>query len=417
EIVLHRSRFPKDTDVYAVLKFFGSNIVVTEGEEWKKHRKIAAPPFSEVHRNNKLVWDETVKIMLGLFDKWGKDTPEIYADNANDITFLVTLMVIAIASFGRRISWRDDEEIPAGHTISFKEALQGVSVNLQWKLISPKWAYPFFKHLQYVQKVNDELLTYMQEMIVSRRTSEVKEERYDLFSALLDGSENDKNPLTDEELIGNIFLFLIAGHDTTAHTLCFALGLLALDQDEQEKLYRHVKSLLPKDELPGYELMNQLTYCMAVVYETLRLFPPVPFIPKKSAEDTSLPCIRPDGTPGNVFIPKDSRLGIITTGLHYNPRYWEDPYAFKPSRFMAADWPRDAFLPFSGGVRACLGKRFSETESIVILSMIVSRYKIEVANPEQYASLTAREKRERLLASKPGVTTTPINVPLVFKRR
>ncbi|KIJ37005.1 hypothetical protein M422DRAFT_260653 [Sphaerobolus stellatus SS14] len=254
-------------------------------------------------------------------------------------------------------------------------------------------------------------------MIVARRTAQIKEERYDLFSALLDGSENEKDSLTDDDLTGNIFLFLVAGHETTAHTMCFALGLLALDQNEQEKLYQHVKSILPEDELPGYELMNRLTYCMAVVNEALRLFPPVAYIPKISAEDCSVPCIRPDGTPGNVFIPKGSKLTLNTTGLHYNPRYWEDPNAFKPSRFMASDWPRDAFMPFSGGARACLGKRFAETESVVILAMIISRYKIELANPEQYEGLTSREKRDKLLATKAGITTTPIKVPLVFKLR
>ena len=98
-----RAKFSKDLAHYAVLSIFGANIVVSEGEEWKKYRKIAAPAFSEVclkpqwlskseydlQRNNKLVWDETTRIVMDLFDNvWG-DRSEIVVDHFLDITLPV----------------------------------------------------------------------------------------------------------------------------------------------------------------------------------------------------------------------------------------------------------------------------------------------------------------------------------------
>ena len=106
-IITSRVKFPKDIDHYAPLAFFGPNVVVSEGEEWKKFRKIVAPAFSEVcpaglrsspnpgydcQRNNKLVWDETILVMTGLFDDvWG-DKSEIVVDQCVDITLPVRFL-------------------------------------------------------------------------------------------------------------------------------------------------------------------------------------------------------------------------------------------------------------------------------------------------------------------------------------
>jgi len=163
--------------------------------------------------------------------------------------------------------------------------------------------------------------------------------------------------------------------------------------------------------------MNLFTQSMAVFYETLRLYPAVTGIPKYSAEDTTLTATNAYGEKKVIPVPAGTNIVINTPGLHYNPKYWEDPYAFKPSRFLAKDWPRDAFLPFSSGARACIGRRFFETEGIAILTMLVSKYKIEVKEEPQFAAETFEQRRERLLACRPGLTLTPLRVPLVFKKR
>ncbi|KAG8978825.1 hypothetical protein FRB90_008324, partial [Tulasnella sp. 427] len=100
-------------------------------------------------------------------------------------------------------------------------------------------------------------------------------------------------------------------------------------------------------------------------------------------------------------------------------RYWKDPYAFKPSRFMDPGWPRDAFIPFSAGPRACIGKRFAEVEAIAIISLVVKRYKITV-DERRFPTIPGEnvvERRERLFATSQDLTLTPTNAPLVLTRR
>ncbi|KZT05609.1 cytochrome P450 [Laetiporus sulphureus 93-53] len=418
-----RTRFPKPLAQYKILTFFGSNIVVTEADEWKRHRKISAPSFSE--RNNRLVWDESMNIVKELSEVvWlGKD--EVAIDNIVDLTVPMALFVIGVAGFGRRMSWIEDFTVPAGHAMPFKagiDALHIVSNDLWLKVVLPSWLLKWgpIERIRRFRTAYDDLERYMIEMIRARKTQEKKEERYDLFSSLLDANEDESDgtiKLSDSELMGNIFIYLIAGHETTAHTLAYTFIMLALHQEEQETLYQHIQSVVPEDVIPSYEEMGKLTYPMAVFLETLRMFPPVNAIPKKSAEDTTLVTRNMAGEPRTVPCPAGMGLVIHTPGLHYNPRYWEDPFTFKPSRFLAPDWPRDAFLPFSGGARSCLGRRFSETEGVAILTYMIKHFRVDVRDEPQFAHETFQQRKARLLNSKAAITLYPVKAPLVFKRR
>ncbi|KAJ8086003.1 hypothetical protein PM082_004822 [Marasmius tenuissimus] len=417
EITFSRARFPKPVHLYKTLQMFGGNIIASEGELWKKYRKIAAPAFND--RNNKLVWDETVRIVLDLFDSvWMNRNVEV--DHAVDITLPIALFVIGVAGFGRKISWKDDMVLSPGHQLTFKEALSTFSRDILFIVACPKWLMGVTERLRRVNLACEELERYMLEMINERRDAEKKEERYDLFSSLLDANDSPSDdtdvPLTERELMGNIFIFLLAGHETTAHTLAFTFGLLAFYQEEQEILYQHIKSIIPDGRIPTYEEMPLFAQSMAVFYETLRLFPPVCVIPKMSAEDTTLVAENAVGETKVVPVPQGTSISLSVVGLHYNPKYWKDPHEFRPSRFRE-EWPRDAFLPFSGGARACIGRKFFETEGIAILTMLVSKYKISFKEEPQFAGETMEEKKARVFATKPGLTISPIRMPLVFTRR
>ncbi|KAI3604410.1 cytochrome p450 [Moniliophthora roreri] len=418
DIVATRARFPKPVSVYPSGALFGKNIVASEGEDWKKYRKIAAPAFSD--RNNKLVWDETTRIMLDLFeDMWDKQE-SITVDHIVDITLPIALFVIGAAGFGRRVSWQSDTIVPPGHQMTFKDALHKVCLNMLVKRIVPAWMMGFTPRLRKIRLAFEEFEKYMLELIHDRRSAPEKEERYDLFSALLDANDDTLSggeaPLTERELMGNIFIFMLAGHETTAHTLAFAFGLLAFHQDEQELLYQHIKSVIPDGRLLSYEEMPLFTQSMAVLYETMRLFPPATGIPKFSIEDTTFITenVR-TGEKKAIPVPRGAGITLNTVGLHYNPRYWKDPEVFKPSRFRE-DWPRDAFLPFSAGARACLGRKFFETEAVAALTMLVSRYKIEVKDEPEFAGETLERKKERLFRYWQSVTLAPLRMPLVFRQ-
>ncbi|EJD35890.1 cytochrome P450 [Auricularia subglabra TFB-10046 SS5] len=455
EMTISRTRFPKPVKLYHMVSVFGPNILVSgmEFDEHKKFRKTVAPSFSEVslaslrwhadssaaQRNNKLVWDETVSTMQDMFEtlEW-KDKEVVEFDHAVEVTLPITLFVIGAAGFGRQVSWADNEVVPAGHTMSFKEALTIGTCNLLVKALVLRWATYLYPKWRRVTRGFDELHLYMKEMIYQRRNRTEKGEYVDLFSGMVDVDNDSIDRLTDDEIIGNIFIFLIAGHETTAHTLAFTLGLLALYQDEQDKVYQHIMSVIGKEgEIPvgmpitishallktraqGYEETNNFHYCLAVMYETLRLFPTVPGVAKYTAEDSvvTTTATRPDGThyAKEVFIAKNMAIELSVAGMHYNPRYWDSPYEFRPARFMG-EYPRDAFMPFSSGVRACIGRRFAETEYIAILVTFLSRYRVTVKDKPEWVALSVEEKRERLMQAEPLLSLTPKQIPLKFMRR
>jgi len=413
EITVSRSRFPKPVELYRVLALFGSNVLVTRGESWKKHRRISAPAFSEP--NNKLVWNKSVQVVDDLLRSVWANKVEVEVDNClSELTLPLTLLVIGAAGFGRNISWVDDAIRPVGHKMTFKDALYTVSVGITTKLALPSFVMRLSSSLRKIDLAFDELRAYLKEMIHERLESG-KMERHDLFTNLLEANF-DEEALTNDELIGNIFIFLLAGYETTAHTLCFAFALLALYPEIQEQLFEHIHGVVAVGTQPTYDHMPQLGFAIAVVYETLRMFPPVAAIPKQSEEDTTLLTSNIKGDKLVIPVPKGTHLVISTPGLHYNPRYWKDPHEFNPSRFLG-EWDRDAFLPFSAGPRACLGKRFAEMEIVAVFCMIIPRYKIEVRDEPQFVGESFEVRKERVLRTRQGLTTTPEKVPLTFKRR
>ncbi|KAI3602256.1 cytochrome p450 [Moniliophthora roreri] len=441
EIGTQRALFPKATQKYDALNFYGPNIVSTEGEQWKLYRKVASPAFSE--RNNRLVWDESViTVMSYLEEDWmWKET--VASDNflvpclqASCLSCLVVfptnmlnqlgLRVISAAGFGKRLGWKKDHLVPPGHQLSFEETFQIVSKDIFIKLVVPDWIPSITEKIRKVRLAFDELKMYMQDMINEARVSDAAREKDDLFSNLLkandiaEGEEGRK--LDDSELIGNTFMFLLAGHEarfssTASHTLSFAFALLALYQDEQEKLYQHILSVCPK-EIPTYDDAPKLTRSLAVIYETLRLFPSAIVIPKETSEDTSFRLSRSDGKEvKNIALAKGTQIILHSHGVHYNPRYWKDPYDFRPERFLDPNWPRDAYIPFSVGARSCIGRRFSEIESVAILSVMIKHYRVRILDEERFKDETFEQKKERVLNAQWGITLTPTRVPLTFTRR
>lgn len=415
EVVLDRDRFSKFLEQYTPLTYYGDNIVASDGEKWKKYRKIAGPAFSD--RNNKLVWQETLQILEELFEQvWG-DSDSVVVGHASEMTMSTALCVLSAAGFGKKLSWLDDEAIPQGHKMTFRKAIEVATTEYVIKITIPRWALGLTNRFRYVRDGFDEMHLYIKEMIEDHQGADMSG-RDDLFSNFLKANNEDLSDvkLDLQELIANTYMFLVAGIETTGHTLCFALALLALHTDEQEKLYEHICSVVPKGRNPTFEQMPLLTRSMAVFYETLRLFPPAAHVPKVTATDTTFTFTNRLGERKTVPVPEGTPIVLNFIALHHNPRYWEDPHAFKPDRFLG-DWPRDAFWPFSGGARSCIGRRFSETESVAFLTLVVLKYKISVTDERQFAEETVEERKARVLSCTETITTNPTRVPLTFTRR
>ncbi|KAF8066025.1 cytochrome P450 [Lyophyllum atratum] len=454
---VHASRaiFPKDVEAYETLNIYGENMVGTEGADWKRHRSVANSAFNEA--NHAFVWRETIRVV----DEWFTEIDETTKDSQGkfpvdlltDLT-QVTLLVISSAGFGRRASLKEDldTEPPPGHKLAFRPAVTSTVHHVITKAITPTWLYKLSDRvyiplltpiLNEARESFDALGLHMLEVISLARAWIAGGKTTAMDAALLrnlveanmtnEDSDNGKH-LTDDELLSDTFTFLLAGHETSAHSLCFSLILLALYPDIQQRVHEEALRLWP-DGVPSpgspssyKDSMANLEYTTAVFYETLRMFPPVARLAKHVRTDTTLSARRfsssKEGKITNVErydvpIKTGSLVVIDIVALHNNPIHWgEDVAEFKPERFIDTDtyrWPRDAFNAFSAGPRSCIGQRFSVTESTCILAEVVRKY--EVLVPDELKDKSLEEQKRFLLAWTPGITITPKNARVIFRRR
>jgi len=194
--------------------------------------------------------------------------------------------------------------------------------------------------------------------------------------------------LTDDEIIAQSWLFLIAGFETTATTLGYISYLLALNPSAQEKLYDEVMSAVDSDGEISYEDLQRLPYLDACLSETLRLFPPLVRLERIASEDMKL------GTKG-VTLKKDQMVEIPVYPIHRSEKYYENPDEFKPERFLPENRHKlipYTYFPFGTGPRNGLGMRFALMEVKLAISHIVMRYRFKrcpkTEVPIEYFNLT-----------------------------
>ncbi|KAJ6564019.1 cytochrome P450 [Mycena capillaripes] len=443
-----REIFRKDLVGYEVVSVYGENMVATDGAAWKRHRAIAKPAFNDA--NNAFVWLQSTRVANEWFTHLrtlSRADNLIKVDLVKDLTqvrpivspIYVALLILSSAAFGRHSSWAEDlsAAAPPGHRIAFSPAVITAMDNLIAKVLTPNWAYAFSRrvHIPYLSSVLkethesfDALRLHMLDLVSEARLWVSGGKTVSMDAALLRNlveanmdqeSRNDRRKLTDEELLSNTFV------KTSAHSLSFAIALLALYPDVQQKIYEEVLKVWPE----GDATAGHMPYTTAAFNETLRLFPPVPRLTKYVYADTTLPARRfkESSTTGKISdletysvpIPMGSMVVIDIIALHMNPIHWGDDAAeFKPERFIDTEtyaWPRDAFIAFSLGARACIGERFAMTESVCVLANLVRKFEILV--PEELRSKSHAEQKKILLHWVPKLTLLPTDARVCLRSR
>ncbi|KAG8804528.1 hypothetical protein FRC18_007099 [Serendipita sp. 400] len=306
-------------------------------------------------------------------------------------------MVISTAAFGMKLSWGDDGACPPGHSMTFKKTLHFVGNGLVHRIVLPDWILNLYQLGRDTKTAYSEFPMYMREMIDHRMTS--PEGREDVFSNLLKAREEEKDgaaTLSDSDLLGNIFVLLFAGHETSATTLAFALSFLAIYPEVQAKWLEQIRQCVKPGQLPTYADIPKLNYGLAIIHETLRLQPIVPSIPRQAMNDTQFSTRKTNDEACTVPVPAGAGLLINVVALHYHPTYWDRPHEFMPERFLG-EYHKDAWLPFFAGARACIGRRFAEIELLAALALIVQHYEINVTPNPKFARESQEEQRARLL--------------------
>jgi cytochrome P450 len=226
--------------------------------------------------------------------------------------------------------------------------------------------------------------------------------------------------LTDDEIMGNAFIFIIAGHETTASTLQYGLLSLALNPSSQRHLQRDLDRQFGKRPITSWDYETDVPALFggmagAVMNETLRCFPPAISIPKMATKDQPQTLMFQGK---EVTVPASVKISLSAVATHQNPKYWpgDDPRQFRPERWLVDPPsakkqgtvngntlgqvedvddtqgsgttaslfkpPRGAYIPFSEGHRACLGRRFAQVEILAVLAVLFREYSIELAVDE-----------------------------------
>ncbi|KAJ4390004.1 hypothetical protein N0V93_007477 [Gnomoniopsis smithogilvyi] len=463
-----RVEFQKNSTQYEVLEIFGPNVVTTNGKVWERHRKTTIPPFNE--RVSETVWDEAARQAEGARKKWfqvSRKEPRGVRSTQDDTT-QIAFNVLSAAGFGQDFDFDDAEaqlsgvseaDKKAGHTMSYRESLVYMLediVSLVMYTVArtagwPTWA--MWGKIKAMGTAREEYVLYMREKLQKEReeiragivATGAKESLMSVLvrnsdSGLLDESASAKagrgsksGPvMTDDEILGNLFVYNLAGHDTTAGALNFAVTLLACEPKWQEWIAEEIDTIVREDQtgLKYNVVFPKLHRCLALMYETLRMYGPVPVSPRYTA--ASWQNVTIDGK--QFAIPPHTDIKLDLAALHHDPNSWgPDPLNFRPDRWIPSPSQKDVskqkradsghgsydyqsesliapapgtFLPWTGGPRVCPGKKFSQVEfTRAILGMFRDGARVCIVEKEGESTEQARA-RVRETADKPEVQFT-----------
>ncbi|KAF8984412.1 cytochrome P450 [Cyathus striatus] len=361
-------------ETFGPLGYWSQNLFNAEADQWKKHKRVLLPAFN-THLYN-LVWNDSIRTYHHLISEEGwKGFQEVPINKIQNFTHKFALLVIGNCGFG--FDWtRSFPSTGASKKLTLLDALHTIVDNAMYLGFIPDFIQRFlpFQKIKDTVRVAEDFTAFMKASVQEKHDQSMNygaenaaEYRNDIFTLLVkaNSEESEKNKLTDEELIGNIFLMLFAGHDI------------------QDEAYQQVISTFGSEKEPvmlkSFECFSKLGLVQAVFFEATRLFPPGYVTIRDVADDTVLNIPYLDGRDGitPIAIPKGTRVISDTLRIQYNSRYFQDPTNFMPSRWTIGDSEPEMLSSFGTGPRACIGRKFAITEGVCVLALFLRDWKIE----------------------------------------
>ncbi len=369
--------YRKSTFYDKLVPTFGSGIVVSEGEFWRKQRQLMNPAF---HRESLQRIGETMRArtrdrIARIADFGPGETFDLSAEITDH-----SIEVVLESLFGSDI---------AGRTDVLAEAVDTMLEIAEKRF----WAVPDLHHTpvsrlywrhRAARQVFDDIVYGI---IERRRASDVSEP--DLLGMLLDARDADTGAgMSDTQLRDEVTTLLVTGHESTANATVWTLYSLARHPEILAKVHREIaqtcSGLMPSDA----EIREQ-TYLRQVIEEAMRLYPP--------AWTTSRTAIEADEILG-YHVPAGTNVMVSPHVIHQNPRYWKDPATFDPDRFAPDARERRAkfaYIPFGGGPRSCIGANFAMMEMQIAITALLQSFDLEIAQDtpvEREAVISIRPK-------------------------
>lgn len=362
-------------DDYLLTPLLGRGLLTSTGEVWERQRRMCAPAFRRTEVES---FDD---IMTGaahaLIERWraaAATGQPVRVDH--DLTSL-TLTVVVRAVLGSDIS---------GIGEGFGKAVDAVNKFMGQYVPDevPDAAQAARAHAEFVRA--RALLDQIVHAVLAARRAVGRADRPDLLSAML--TEHDAAAtLTPSrtELRDQVLTIVMAGHETTAKALTWALYLLDRHPRIAEQVCDEVDRLLD-GRIPTAADIPDLVVCHRVILETMRLYPPVWLIARRAVEADEV---------GSFHVAAGTLICISPYTLHRHPRYWDAPDEFRPERF-AEEHSHHVYLPFGGGDRICIGQHFATAEAVLVLAMVMQAMRMELVpgchvEPEALVTLRPRD--------------------------
>ncbi|KAJ4422651.1 hypothetical protein N0V82_002655 [Gnomoniopsis sp. IMI 355080] len=457
ELVHEVLRRPNDffpmTETELFMNRFGSNVLTSTGESWARQRKVVASVINE--RISKTVFQETIQQTKGLVDEVlaGGEVGE--STRVFDMLKKITINVLSGAGMGASVEWDDDkgEKPVAPYRQTYIQAVKHVINGVAGPILLPEWFllnYPSFlpgyKSLKPLGYAVQEFPVHTRRKLEEERQRTIAahgETRNNIMAQLLQASEQGGDAatttttksgqaLTEDEMLGNLFIFTAAGFDTTANTLAYALALLCRHPSWQDWLFEEIDAVMPPGDDPSKSLDYAAVYPAAIriqacMLEVLRLFPPVLHMAKMTRTPQTIHTSR-----GVFHIPAGATVYSHNVGLHIDPEVWRnlnlhegenasdvDELVFRPTRWLmnaASAYsqegvkpplpqqqqffrpPKGSFVPWSSGPRVCPGQKMAQVEFTATFLRLFQAHRVEaVALDKGNGAVETKEELEKRL--------------------
>ena len=370
-------KFPKNPLLHEVLvPLLGESIFTTNGKVWKRQRDLLNPSFEpETIRNLFRLMHEAADDMTARLEKLADGN---YHDLDEEMTFTTADIIFRTILSGKLSEEKGKEILRA--FVTFQE--MSARIGMQKLFLIPAF---FRRKSQKRYAEAGEVIRGALAQMLRPRYDDPDSGGDDILSALLHALNPDTGePFSFTELLDQISMLFLAGHETTASSMTWTLYLLALYPEHQEEAYEEVARIRPEGSFT-LEDIGQMQKVQNIFKEALRLYPPVSFMARVAAEETTM---------RDKKIAKGSYVVVSPWLMHRNERYWEDPHMFDPDRFNHPEKiTKFTYFPFGLGQRICIGAGFAKQESTLLLASILRRYRLELEPgfvPEIKGRLTTR---------------------------
>lgn len=310
----------------------GSMFVQEEPEHLRRRKLLTPPLHGQALAGYAPVIERAAEAAIAL---WPTDRPFRILDAARHLMLDVIVKVVFGVSDPedvRRLGAPFEELLDLGvsEQVTIRYALRRAGALRWWPQLA---------------RVNADIDRTVRSLIARRRMDPQLDQQHDMLSVLMRAVDEQGRGLSDSEIRDDLITLMLAGHETTATTLAWVMDLLL----------QHPESLA---QVHAEAMAGESTYTTAVLNETLRLRPPVPFTGRYAAAPFRI---------GDYIVPRGTRIVLHINAINHDPGTYGDPWQFRPERFLDARPQTYAWLPFGGGIKRCLGASFSMLELQTVL--------------------------------------------------